>query len=81
MARTKSFSGYGQELQGTTTEEMSPRSSNNRTPIMAPTQQAIRERAYEIFQARGGRTGTEFEDWIAAEGQLVKAARRRLQDK
>ena len=33
-------------------------------------QQQIRERAYEIYLARGGQEGDEVSDWIAAERDL-----------
>jgi hypothetical protein len=32
--------------------------------------QQIRERAYEIYLARGGQEGNEVSDWLAAEREL-----------
>jgi hypothetical protein len=32
--------------------------------------QQIRERAYEIYLARGGQDGNEVSDWLAAEREL-----------
>ena len=32
--------------------------------------QQIRERAYEIYMARGGQEGNEVSDWLAAEREL-----------
>jgi Protein of unknown function (DUF2934) len=36
-------------------------------------EQQIRERAYEIYQARGGQDGDEVSDWIAAERELKES--------
>lgn len=35
-----------------------------------PREDKIRERAYEIYQARSGRDGDEVSDWIAAEREF-----------
>jgi len=32
----------------------------------------VRQRAYEIFLARGGRHGADFDDWLAAERELAQ---------
>lgn len=40
-------------------------------PRLTPqTEQQIRDRAYEIYLARGGRNGDEVSDWLAAEREL-----------
>ncbi len=36
----------------------------------APTEEEIRLRAYEIFQARGCRHGHDLDDWLQAEREL-----------
>lgn len=36
----------------------------------APTEAAIRARAYELFVARGALPGREVEDWLQAEREL-----------
>jgi hypothetical protein len=36
----------------------------------APTPEQIQKRAYEIFQARDGTPGREWDDWLLAEQQL-----------
>ena len=36
-----------------------------------PQTNQIRERAYEIYLARGGQNGDEVSDWIAAERELT----------
>jgi GNAT superfamily N-acetyltransferase len=35
---------------------------------------AIRERAYQLYLARGARHGEDFDDWLAAERELTSAA-------
>ena len=37
-----------------------------------PTEADIRQRAQEIFMARGGRPGREIDDWLQAEYELTK---------
>jgi hypothetical protein len=45
-----------------------------------PTYEAVEQRAYELFLARGGTHGHDWNDWFAAERQLLgpprNAARR-----
>jgi hypothetical protein len=40
----------------------------------SPSEQQIRERAYEIYQARGGQDGNEVSDWVAAERELQESS-------
>jgi hypothetical protein len=40
------------------------------TPALPPTHERIRERAHEIFMARGGTPGNELDDWLRAEQEL-----------
>jgi len=35
-----------------------------------PTEEEIRQRAYEIFLARGSAPGHDLDDWLQAEGEL-----------
>jgi Protein of unknown function (DUF2934) len=37
----------------------------------SPREQAIRNRAYEIYLQRGGQSGYELEDWLQAERELT----------
>jgi hypothetical protein len=32
----------------------------------------IRDRAYELYLARGGKSGTELQDWLRAEEEVLK---------
>ena len=34
---------------------------------------AIAQRAYELYQLRGGHPGSEFEDWLEAEREVLSA--------
>jgi hypothetical protein len=36
----------------------------------ALTEEEIRQRAYEIYLARGGEPGHELDDWLQAQGEL-----------
>jgi hypothetical protein len=48
-------------------------------PDPAPSREQIAQRAYEIYQQRGGGEGQEMDDWIRAEQEL-KEGRGRRQD-
>lgn len=64
----------------TTTRKRSSKSSKDvtdreeTTPAQAPadenTEHRIRERAYEIYQARNGAAGDQVEDWLVAEREV-----------
>jgi hypothetical protein len=38
------------------------------------TDHAIRSRAYQLYEARGGEPGTELDDWLRAERELRESA-------
>lgn len=40
-------------------------------------QDAIRERAYEIYEQRGGQHGADLEDWVRAEREVLERFRGR----
>jgi hypothetical protein len=48
---------------------------NGRPP--APSHEAIAMRAYEIFLRRGGAHGYDYDDWLAAERELLRQPARR----
>ena len=58
--------------------ERRQRSEVNRPPIAddrtsTPAEvsvEAIRDRAYELYEARGGEPGHDFDDWLQAEREL-----------
>jgi hypothetical protein len=37
-----------------------------------PTQDRIRQRAYELFQQRGGQHGFDIQDWLKAEAEVTR---------
>lgn len=37
---------------------------------VAATEEEIRQRAFELYEARGGESGHEMEDWFTAEKEL-----------
>ena len=48
-----------------------PSTQSSATPQSEPTTQQIAQRAYEIYQARGGTEGQDMEDWLQAERELT----------
>ena len=52
------------------TEQEQPSQLPNRS---GEQQEAIRRRAYQIYQERGMADGLEVEDWLRAEAELVDA--------
>ena len=51
-----------------------PRSVNLKVPTRQPEpmlEQAIRQRAYELYVARGRSPGRALDDWLEAEAELV----------
>jgi hypothetical protein len=53
----------------TQTDEKAGRATTQPKPP-APTAEQIQRRAYEIFEARGGAPGHEWDDWLLAEYEL-----------
>ena len=39
-----------------------------------PTAEQIEKRAYELYLERGGEDGHDFEDWLAAERELIEVS-------
>ena len=50
----------------------SPAKRKSRTAKNGPTREEIQLRAYEIFLERQGAPGSEFEDWVQAERELLQ---------
>ena len=55
----------------------SRRRSDSLPPRRDPLTEAIARRAYELFLERGGAHGHDLDDWLAAERELLEAARAR----
>jgi hypothetical protein len=53
----------------------SRRRSDAQPPKRDPLTEAIAERAYELFLARGAEPGHDLEDWLRAEREILDAAR------
>ena len=52
----------------------SAKSKSDKSSATPPTYDQIAQRAYEIYQARGGTHGLHEDDWQAAEAELGQAA-------
>ena len=47
------------------------------TPIEAlPLEESIQRRAYELYVERGNQSGSELDDWLQAEEEILRAAKR-----
>jgi hypothetical protein len=44
--------------------------TTKQTPPHEPSDEEIRQRAYEIYLAKGGAPGNEVEDWLQAEREV-----------
>lgn len=52
-----------------------PKSSTDNVTMMpnaAPSQDRIRERAYELYESRGREPGRDEQDWFGAEQEILK---------
>ena len=47
---------------------------DRKRPLAAVTDDAIRGRAYQLYEARGGEPGAELDDWLRAERELREPA-------
>jgi hypothetical protein len=56
--------------------EPNQKAPTNQTSVVLPTQEQIRQRAHEIFLARGGGPGNALEDWLIAEKELKEKCTR-----
>jgi DUF2934 family protein len=45
---------------------------------MLPREERIRRRAYELYLRRGNRPGSEIDDWLQAEGEILSALARKV---
>jgi hypothetical protein len=71
MAKTAKRKYEEGETAGELSQPASPRATR-------PTQQQIAERAYQIYQERGGEEGHDLEDWLQAELELNEADSRNV---
>jgi Protein of unknown function (DUF2934) len=60
------------EISGSTDRRQPEPAAEERERFSQSTsEQEIRQRAYEIYLKRGGQPGSELEDWLQAEGELI----------
>jgi len=45
-----------------------------------PLEERIRQRAYELYILRGNESGSELEDWLQAEAEILQAEEERTTD-
>jgi hypothetical protein len=57
-------------VQNPTTKELATLGT---TAAEANSEERIRERAYELYEARGREEGHDVEDWLEAESEIVGA--------
>jgi Protein of unknown function (DUF2934) len=53
-----------------------PKNSDEKVTMMprpVPSQDLIRERAFELYENRGREAGQDEQDWLSAEQQILKA--------
>jgi hypothetical protein len=54
---------------------VAPRAAQNTAKadvVLRGSAEAVRQRAYSLFQARGNEHGHDVEDWLVAEAELLK---------
>ena len=54
------------------TSKASRRDVNNREDFVAPTHDEIAQRAYDHYLERGASDGTDVDDWLKAERELLE---------
>jgi hypothetical protein len=42
-----------------------------KTPAAGPSQERIRERAYQLYESRGNKPGCDKQDWLHAEQEIL----------
>jgi hypothetical protein len=71
MARRRETDSVMDRPSGTQEPPGSTTTSNQAGPAQPePTTEQIAQRAYEIYQSRGGTEGQDIDDWLEAERQL-----------
>ena len=54
--------------------------ARNPEPEDLPIEERIRQRAYELYVARGSASGSEIDDWLQAEEEILEAQERHIAD-
>lgn len=50
-------------------------SAKDNTPATVAAENRIRERAYELYERRGGELGQDEQDWLRAEQEIIESGR------
>jgi hypothetical protein len=63
-------------------DPMLPSARAKEPPIdILPVEERIRQRAYELYVDRGNESGSELDDWLQAEEEIMQAREEVLDDK
>jgi DUF2934 family protein len=46
-----------------------------------PLEEQVRRRAYQLYVQRGNQSGSEYDDWLQAEEEIMAAEEKKLEDK
>ncbi len=69
-AKPRRVRAAGAALPPETLEDASSPTTRAESMSSAPSDEDIRMRAYQRYQERGGRHGSDFDDWLEAEREL-----------
>ena len=58
----------------------SPGSAHEPAPEDLPLEERIRQRAHELYIARGSASGSELDDWLQAEEEILEAQDLHIED-
>jgi hypothetical protein len=73
LHKNEAFKNDGLKNEAPKAEAAKADGRNNVVPINV--EEEIRRRAYELFQQRGMKSGSEAEDWLAAEHEVMQRYR------
>lgn len=57
-----------------------PGTARKAEPQDLPIEERIRQRAYELYVARGSASGSEIDDWLQAEEEILEAQEQHVAD-
>jgi hypothetical protein len=57
-----------------------PGSAHKPAPEDLPLEERIRQRAHELYIARGSESGSEVDDWLQAEEEILEAEDQHIED-
>ena len=67
-------------MQGTARAKERPIQTPSSENVTLPLEERIRRRAYELYVLRGNQSGSELDDWLQAEEELLRAQEEALID-